>query len=30
MEHGHSLDYDNPNIPKVKNWREVYDIIVGQ
>jgi len=30
MEHGHSLDYNNPNIPKVKNWREVYDIIVGQ
>jgi FMN phosphatase YigB (HAD superfamily) len=29
MEHGHSLDYDNPNIPKVKNWREIYDIIVG-
>ena len=30
MEHGHSLDYSNPNIPKVKNWREVYDIIVKQ
>jgi hypothetical protein len=30
MEHGHSLDYDNPNIPKVKNWKEVYDIIVGR
>jgi len=30
MEHGHSLDYDNPNIPKVKNWKEVYEIIVGE
>ena len=28
MEHGHSLDYDNPNIPKVKNWKQIYDIIV--
>ena len=30
MEHGHNLDYKNPNIPKVKNWREVYNIIVKQ
>ena len=30
MEHGHSLDFNNPNIPKVKNWREIYDIIVKQ
>ena len=30
MEHGHSLDYDNPNIPKVKNWKEVYEIIVKE
>ena len=29
MEHGHSLDYNHPNIPVVKNWREIYDIIVG-
>lgn len=28
MEHGHSLDYDG-DIPVVKNWREIYDIIVG-
>ena len=28
MEHGHNMTFDNPNIPKVKNWREVYDIIV--
>ena len=30
MEHGHSLDFDNPDIPVVKNWREVYDIIVDR
>lgn len=29
MEHGHSLDFNNPMIPVVKNWKEVYDIIVG-
>jgi hypothetical protein len=29
MEHGHSLDYHHPEIPVVKNWREVYDIVVG-
>lgn len=29
MSHGHNLDYDG-NIPVVKNWREIYDIIVGQ
>jgi hypothetical protein len=29
MEHGHSLDYNHPDIPVVKNWREVYNIIVG-
>jgi len=30
MEHGHSLDYHHPDIPVVKNWREIYDIIVGR
>ena len=30
MEHGHSLDFDHPDIPVVKNWREVYDIIVDR
>jgi hypothetical protein len=29
MEHGHSLDYNHPNIPVVKNWREIYERIVG-
>jgi hypothetical protein len=29
MEHGHSLDYDNPNIPVVKNWKEIYNIVTN-
>ena len=29
MEHGHSLDYNHPNIPVVKNWREIYEIITN-
>lgn len=28
MEHGHNLDYCG-DIPVVKNWREIYDIIIG-
>lgn len=28
MEHGHNMDNPTP-YPKVKNWREVYDIVVG-
>ena len=30
MEHGHNMDYDNVEIPRVKNWREIYEIITGQ
>jgi hypothetical protein len=30
MEHGHSLDYHHSEIPVVKNWREIYDIVVGE
>ena len=29
MEHGHSLDFVDDDIPKVKNWREIYDLVVG-
>jgi len=29
MEHGHNMDYEDVNIPRVKNWREIYNIIVG-
>lgn len=29
VEHGHNMDYTG-DIPVVKNWREIYDIIVGK
>lgn len=29
MEHGHNMDFDHVEIPRVKNWREVYDIVLG-
>ena len=29
VEHGHNMDYDHSEIPRVKNWKEIYDIIVG-
>lgn len=29
MEHGHNMDYEDPEVPRVKNWREVYDIVLG-
>ena len=29
VEHGHNMDYEHPEIPRVKNWKEIYDIIVS-
>jgi hypothetical protein len=29
MEHGHNMDYMG-DIPIVKNWREIYEIIMGK
>lgn len=29
MEHGHNMNYDGP-IPVVKNWADIYRIIIGQ
>jgi hypothetical protein len=29
MEHGHNMDYEDPAIPRVKNWKEIYQKIVG-
>jgi hypothetical protein len=29
MEHGHSLDFEHVKIPKVRNWREIYDIVTA-
>ena len=27
MEHGHNMNHNNPDIPIVKNWKEIYEII---
>jgi hypothetical protein len=29
MEHGHNMDYTDPEIPRVRNWREIYEIITA-
>jgi hypothetical protein len=29
MEHGHNMDYEDPDIPRVKNWREIYDLAIS-
>lgn len=29
MEHGHNMDYEDPAIPRVKNWKDIYQIVVG-
>jgi uncharacterized HAD superfamily protein len=29
MEHGHNMNFEHKEIPRVKNWREVYDIVLG-
>ena len=30
MEHGHNMDFEHEEIPRVKNWREIYERIVGE
>lgn len=30
MEHGHNMRYANEQIPVVKNWREVYELITSR
>lgn len=30
VEHGHNMDYEHPEIPRVKNWRHIYDIITDK
>jgi hypothetical protein len=30
MEHGHNMDFEDPEIPRVKGWREIYERIVGE
>lgn len=29
VEHGHNMNYVDNNIPRVKNWKEIYQIIVN-
>jgi len=29
VEHGHNMDYNDPEIPRVKNWKEIYERIVS-
>jgi hypothetical protein len=28
MEHGHNMEFEHPEIPRVKNWKDVYNMIV--
>jgi FMN phosphatase YigB (HAD superfamily) len=30
MEHGHNMDFYHAEIPRVKNWKEIYDRIVTE
>lgn len=30
MEHGHNMDYEDPEIPRVRNWKEIYKIVTGE
>lgn len=29
VEHGHNMDYEDVSIPRVKNWREIYERITS-
>jgi len=29
IEHGHNMTFEHPNIPRVKNWKEIYDLITN-
>jgi hypothetical protein len=30
VEHGHNMDYEDLEIPRVKNWKDIYTHIVGE
>jgi FMN phosphatase YigB (HAD superfamily) len=30
MEHGHNMNHVNKQIPVVKNWREIYNLVTGE
>lgn len=29
IEHGHNMTFEHPNIPRVKNWKEIYNLITN-
>jgi hypothetical protein len=29
MTHGHNMDFIHPEIPHVKNWKQIYEIVTG-
>jgi len=29
IEHGHNMTFEHPNIPRVKNWKEIYKLITN-
>jgi hypothetical protein len=29
IEHGHNMAFEHPTIPKVKNWRQLYELITA-
>ena len=30
MEHGHNMNYVNDNIPRVRNWHEIFHLVIGE
>lgn len=30
MEHGHNLNFEDPNVTVVKNWKQIYNILTGE
>ena len=30
MEHGHNMDYEDPAIPRVTSWKQIYQIITNE
>lgn len=29
MEHGHNMEFDHPEIPRVTNWKQVFEIVTA-
>ena len=29
IEHGHNMKFEHPNIPRVKNWQEIYKLVTS-